>query len=150
MYQSIKEQLPDFEQYEISAFARKGRRSNHNSGYWTGRPFLGLGPSAFSYLEGWRFSNVASMPAYLKAVKEGVSPVEFRERLSKEGCYREMLAVGIRLKEGVAIGNDCSEELAQELHHLQENGLIKKKEGRLHLTERGILMYDTVAEKLIL
>ena len=52
------------QRYEISAFAQPGFESQHNTGYWIGRPFLGLGPSAFSYWEGKRFRNIAHLSRY--------------------------------------------------------------------------------------
>lgn len=64
-------------QYEISAFAKPGYPSKHNLGYWTGRPFLGFGPSAFSFWEGRRFRNIANLNRYCELLKNGLSPVDF-------------------------------------------------------------------------
>lgn len=57
----IKLENMGLERYEISAFAKPGFESKHNSGYWKARPFLGIGPSAFSYWNGQRFRNIANL-----------------------------------------------------------------------------------------
>src|SRR5690606_23069358 len=62
--------------YEISAFARPGHASRHNLGYWTARPFLGFGPSAFSYWNGERFRNIANLHRYARLLKDNASPVD--------------------------------------------------------------------------
>ncbi len=59
--------------YEISAFCKAGFESRHNLGYWTARPFLGFGPSAFSYWEGERFRNAANIQRYARALKNNES-----------------------------------------------------------------------------
>ena len=59
------------ERYEISAFAIPGQESSHNTGYWEGIPFHGVGPSAFSYIDGARFQNVCNMKKYEEKVFKG-------------------------------------------------------------------------------
>ncbi len=140
------------EQYEISAFARDGKWSQHNVGYWTARPFLGLGPSAFSYWDNKRFRNVANLSRYCKALLQGDSPIDFSEELSPEARRQELLAVQLRLLHGVDLA------LFQQKHgtislgpleQLQKEGLVLLSEGRARLTKRGVLFYDTVASELI-
>ena len=83
--------------YEISAFAKPGKESRHNMGYWTARPFLGLGPSAFSYWEKKRFRNIANIQRYARSLKEGTSPIDFEEELLYPDSANELLAVQLRL-----------------------------------------------------
>src|SRR5690606_28580781 len=71
-------------QYEISAFAKSGYKSRHNSGYWKGHPFLGFGPSAFSYWDQKRFRNVANLSHYNRALNQNKDPVDFEELLSPD------------------------------------------------------------------
>lgn len=143
------------EQYEISAFARNGLYSRHNTGYWTGRPFLGFGPSAFSYWNNKRFRNVAHFKRYLEALQNGVSPMDFSEELSPKERRNELLAIGLRLKEGV----DCAIFEARHgpldpatclaLKSLVEQKLLQQAGNRFFLTDQGVLFYDTVAVEII-
>jgi oxygen-independent coproporphyrinogen-3 oxidase len=134
-----------FDRYEISAFAKPGRESRHNLGYWTYRPFLGFGPSAFSYWNGERFRNVANLNRYTRMLKEGTSPIDFRETLPYPRNLQEQLAIGLRLKEGV----EYPDILRTPLQKLQEQGLVLLSGNRAQLTERGKLFYDTVASELV-
>lgn len=142
-------------QYEISAFAKEGFYSRHNTGYWTGRPFVGLGPSAYSFWEGSRYKNVANINTYAQQLKRGLSPVDTVDDLPVEDRKKELLIVALRLRDGVNIQN--FEELhgpllkitKETLKHLTEGGLLAKLDNNLRLTERGILLYDSIATELI-
>ncbi len=135
--------------YEISAFARNNQISVHNSGYWTGRSFLGYGPSAFSYWEGKRFQNSCNMNHYNKRLTQGMFPIDFEEKLSPLSSLHEKIAIGLRLTKGIPLPQLplSTQKLLQELD--QEGWLIYDP---LHakLTEKGALFYDTVAERIIL
>lgn len=137
------------ERYEISAFARDQKHSIHNTGYWTGRPFLGYGPSAFSYWEGKRFQNICHLSKYIKKLKEGTLPVDFEEELPPLKSLHEKLAIGLRLRQGMALPSIPPSTLAL-LESLQAEGWLTLAERQAKLTERGFLFYDTVAEKIIL
>jgi oxygen-independent coproporphyrinogen III oxidase len=139
-----------FQRYEISAFAKNGLASVHNTGYWTGRPFLGFGPSAFSYWEGKRFRNIANLPRYQRLLSEGKSPVDFEEELAYPDNVKELLAIGLRRLEGVQEDAwPLPPESIDALHRLQEEGFLEQDGRRWKLTEKGLLFYDTVAEELI-
>lgn len=140
--------LANFARYEISAFAREGLLSKHNSGYWTGRPFLGFGPSAFSYSEGSRFSNVSNLIEYEKRLHEGSIPIDFSEILAPEDSYRELLAIRLRLLEWYTPLN-VPIALEKTLEELVEEGFLEKKNHAYRLSCRGALFYDTVASKII-
>lgn len=142
-------------QYEISAFARHDAYSRHNVGYWTGRPFIGFGPSAFSYWEGRRFRAVSNLNRYSEALQNGTPPEDFSEKLLPDAARRELLAIALRLKQGVDI-------VAFELQHgmldaltkamlqkLTTEGFLKVVGQIVSLTDRGVLFYDTVATELI-
>jgi oxygen-independent coproporphyrinogen-3 oxidase len=136
--------------YEISAFSRPGFESRHNLGYWTGRPFLGLGPSAFSYWEGERFQNIANLNRYAALLKTGKSPISFREKLSYPQNVLELLAVHIRLKGGVDLQNfTLPEETLHTINCLKASSFVHQEGTILSLTDRGYLFYDTVAAALI-
>ncbi|MBU6383790.1 MAG: radical SAM family heme chaperone HemW [Verrucomicrobia bacterium] len=136
--------------YEISAFARPGFESRHNLGYWTGRPFLGFGPSAYSFWEGERFRNVANIHKYARALREGQSPVDFREKLPYPAHLKERLAVGLRVREGVNLATfPLDADTARVIEELKRNNLLAQRGTQLQLTERGMLYYDTVASEMI-
>lgn len=137
------------QRYEISAFAKPGKESRHNLGYWTFRPFLGFGPSAFSYWEGERFQNVAHLGRYAKALQEGESIVDFRERLKFPANVKEELAIKLRLKKGVELPENLPQETLAALERLQSQGLVERENTVFRLTERGMLFYDTVATEII-
>lgn len=138
------------QRYEISAFSKPGFESKHNLGYWTGREFIGLGPSAFSYLSGERFQNVANLNRYARAIKSGESPVDFREKLSYPKNINELLAVRLRLKEGANLQEFAIDDETNEiLIKLKVSGLLIEEDRNLKLTDRGKLFYDTVASEII-
>lgn len=145
-----------FDQYEISAFARQGKIAVHNSGYWTDRPFLGLGPSAYSYWGGERFRNIPHLKKYVEALEKGESPVDEREKLDPIAHVKELFVLRLRLlQEGVDLKRFVErygalpKELDQGVRKLIGLGLLKEKEGVLKLTHQGVLFYDTVASELI-
>lgn len=142
-------------QYEISAFAKEKYMSRHNSGYWTGRPFLGFGPSAFSYWQGKRFRNVANLSKYIQALRNQSSPIDFSEQLPLEARQRELLAIALRLLSGVDLNafesqyGPISVECLAVLKQLVSHGFLENTFQHYKLTKRGILFYDTVATELI-
>lgn len=157
MYEKAIERIEQMglQQYEISAFAKEGLYSKHNTGYWTGRQFLGFGPSAFSYWEGSRFRNVSHLGKYVEALQNGRSPIDFREQLDPEAHRRELLVIQLRLTCGVDLKafekqhGPLNLETIPTIRQLKEEGYLHEKDGNLGLTKRGILFYDTVAAELI-
>ena len=130
--------------YEISNFAKPGRESWHNLGYWRGADYLGLGPSACSTIGGARWRNLPNTPGYIERVNRGVSVREEREVLDDATRAKERIMFGLRMREGVErmmfAGADA------ELGMLAENGLAFENAGRVFLTPRGQLVADSVAE----
>lgn len=144
MYESAQRILSSsgLHQYEISAFAKPGFHSIHNTGYWLARPFLGLGPSAFSFWNNSRFRNVANLNKYLHALQNNKSPVDFEETLSPSALERELFLVAVRLLQGTPLPSFPITEQIEKGYLRIENNLVK-------LTPKGILFYDTVAEELV-
>lgn len=142
-------------QYEISAFAKEDSWSKHNTGYWTGRPFLGLGPSAFSHWNGQRFRNIASLNRYCKALEKGGSPIDYQENLSQEEQLREALVIQLRLLCGVKVSDfekrhgSLEEETKDILKKLIQDGFLHQEKETVSLTKKGVLFYDSIASELI-
>ena len=91
-----------FEHYEVSNFARPGRRSRHNQAYWSGDGYFAAGPGAARYVDGVRETNHRSTTTYLHRVLAGESPVAEREQLEPEARARELLVFALRRIEGVS------------------------------------------------
>ncbi len=145
----------DLKRYEISAFAKSGFQSLHNTGYWTGRPFLGLGPSAFSYWEGKRFRNIPHLKKYEEALLLNAYPEDFEEKLLFDDKQKELLAVELRLLKGVDLAlfqektGTLSPSLESSIQNLLSKNWLNKKDSHLSLSEEGLLFYDSVASELI-
>jgi len=143
------------QQYEISAFSKPGFQSKHNTGYWTGRPFLGLGPSAFSFWEGRRFQNIANLSKYHAALKSDQSPISFSEELDCDAHRRELLTIHLRLTDGVDLKDfekshgPLEKETLSSLNDLADKNLIHIDGSKLKLTPSGILYHDAIAAELI-
>ncbi len=136
--------------YEISAFAKNGYQAIHNTGYWKARPFFGLGPSAFSYYGGARFRNVPHLKRYMEALEEVRFPIDFEEKLPYPQNVHELLAVRLRLLEGVVLDDiELPERTRMKVKELAEEGFLEEKRGRVCLSQKGLLFYDSVASELI-
>lgn len=139
----------DFERYEISAFCKKGLRSTHNIGYWTGRDFVGIGPSAWSFLQNKRSQCCKNLKMYKEKLLKGLDPFIFEENLSPHALFKEQLGLRLRLKEGVLKSSIPFNESLDTLFTLQKKGLIKENKYSFTLTEKGKNFYDTVQMELL-
>ncbi len=157
LYETAIEQLEEagLKQYEISAFCKNGQQALHNIGYWIGRPFLGFGPSAFSYWENKRFKNISHLNKYTKLLQQGQLAVDFEETLDPQARIRELLTIGLRLNAGVDLAlfekehGRLSLDTHQTLAHLIQLEVMNLEDHKLKLTKRGRLCYDTIAVELI-
>jgi oxygen-independent coproporphyrinogen-3 oxidase len=134
-----------FCQYEISNYSRPGRECRHNLAYWLGADFLGLGPSAFSTVGFDRWKNVSDTTAYVSAIQAGSEPADFREALTEHTRQTECIAFSLRTNRGVP--SDFL--LASKAEELASIGLLAWDGGSWHLTRKGRLLADSVAEALI-
>ena len=102
MYHETKRFLKScgYERYEISNYAKPGRRCRHNIGYWTGVPYLGLGLGASSYMDGCRFTVTSDMKQYLHEMPGRFTDIE---KLTKKDMEEEFFYVGLRMTDGVSL-----------------------------------------------
>lgn len=130
--------------YEISNFAREDRyRSRHNQKYWRRLPYLGLGPSAHSFLGNRRWWNVRSLLGYCRAVEERRYPLEGEEVLDEEQIRLERMGLGMRTLEGIALDDLADATIfSPKVEALIRNRLCKIVDGRLIPTVRGYLLAD--------
>ena len=136
-----------FEHYEVSSFARPGRRSRHNAAYWSGASYLGLGPAAHSFDGVRRWANVASLGTWADALATGGDPRAFVESVGPAERELETLYLGLRTDAGVPLAQPPG--AGPEIEALVEAGLCRKDGGRLVCTEKGYLVLDSVLERLI-
>lgn len=143
-----------YEHYEISNFALPGKFSRHNLSYWTGTPYLGLGPSAHSFRESERSWNPPNTTKYIQSIKKGLLPLE-TEQLSPAQRYDEYLMTSLRtmwgcdmnkVKEGW--GEKKRKELENQSRRYIEQGLMVEENHHLILTEKGRLLADGIAADL--
>ena len=140
-----------FEHYEVSNFALPGRRSRHNEVYWTGRPYLAFGPDAARFVDGCRETNHRSVTTYLKRIRERKSPVHERECLPPEDAARERLVFSLRRLEGLnidqfeqTVGLELDALVGEALRECEELELLQRTDGRLRLTQKGLLVSDSI------
>ncbi len=137
-----------FARYEISNYAKPDYACHHNLLYWTGGEYLGLGPSAQSYLHGTRFGNVADLEAYAACLNDNCLPVNERTILSASERQRDALVFGLRLLRGVPRKVIPAAERDQQIDELIAKGLLDADHDRVRLTSLGRRYADTVAEQL--
>ncbi len=137
--------------YEISNFCKEGFYSIHNSNYWKGVPYLGLGPSAHSFNGNSRKWNISSLSAYMENVRSGVSFSE-EELLTENQRYNEYVMTSLRTIWGCSkqkIISDCglrtANLFAKHAEKLIERGFIKELSGTYYLTDEGKLFADRIA-----
>jgi oxygen-independent coproporphyrinogen-3 oxidase len=92
-----------YHHYEVSNYARPGHRARHNSAYWEGVPYLGLGPSAHGFDGTHRRWNLAAVTAWERAIDERRDPLDGSERLSVGNLEAEAVYLGLRTEDGLAV-----------------------------------------------
>jgi oxygen-independent coproporphyrinogen-3 oxidase len=142
-----------FEHYEISNFARPGRRARHNLNYWTGQSYLGLGPSAHSFdaKTQRRWKNVSSLHKYAELLATNLSPIERSEQLTPEQIDLEKWMLALRLDDGFPANWLKTKSQIARAESLLEQGLIEPHPTRishLRLTARGFALSDHVIGSL--
>lgn len=137
----------EFEQYEVSNFARSGLRSRHNWGYWTGVEYLGIGLSAHSFVGGERFWNVKDIETYLEKVEGETSPVLGRETVSEQTAFRERFWLGLRTAEGVNLSEKEWVILGADRRFAQfvDAEFISVDRGLITLADKGWNLADVLA-----
>jgi oxygen-independent coproporphyrinogen-3 oxidase len=142
-----------FCQYEISNWSKPGGQCRHNRRYWQGEDYLGLGPSAQSYMAGCRFGNVSNLEQYCRRLKMGELPVVEREPMSILQQDKERVVFGLRLLEGVPIDwietNKCDPVWAASFASFLEEEFIVQTSERVTLTPKGRQFADELGYQLL-
>lgn len=144
-----------FEHYEISNFAQQGYISRHNSSYWVGKKYLGVGPSAHSFDGNDRAFNIYSISKYIKKLELNELPIEV-EVLKEETKYNDYVLTrmrtmwGINIEElktifGEKLSAYCLENVAKHI----ENGDVIEKNNHLVISSKGIFISDGIMSDLM-
>lgn len=159
MYTLTMERMAEagFAQYEVSNYARQGRRCQHNIGYWERQTSLAFGPSAHGFIRenGTRYANAGNLEGWLGAVEAGRTPEVSSERVSTEAELEEIIFLGLRSL-GIdrtevvrTTGSDISTLLPDRVARLQAEGFATLTQDRLRLTARGYTYADRLALEMI-
>ncbi len=146
-----------YDHYEISNFAKDNCYSQHNIGYWTGKPYLGIGPSAHSYLNGSRRWNVSLNTKYCESLENNADDYFESEVIDTRTAYNDYLLTSLRTKWGIdkefirmKFGNnyvtaceECSENFITDGSMLQDNQM-------LCLSKKGFLIADYIISEMMI
>lgn len=145
-----------YTQYEISNFCRPDYESRHNSSYWHGVNYLGIGPGAHTYNGATRQYNISNNIQYINALKQGKLPITL-ENLTREDQINEIILTQLRLKEGINCAKlkkefsfDLPDTRSGAIEEFQSMNLIETSTDFLRLTSKGKLLADFITEKLII
>jgi len=148
-----------YEHYEISNFAKPGRYSRHNTNYWTGDAYLGVGPSAHSFNGISRQWNVANNARYIHALEPEIPDWEGlfeKETLTAKQCYNEYVMTSLRTQWGCNLARIRAIDAGFEAYFLSEvvafleDGSVRRAGEVFYLTRQGKFVADSVASELFL
>ena len=146
-------QTHGFEHYEISNFCKPGHYSRHNSNYWKGVKYLGIGPSAHSFNGETRQWNVANNAKYIQSLEKAEIPSD-TEVLTETDRLNEYIMTSLRtmwgldLKKLDTIARGTGSELVKAANRYFENGWVEQKDEVIYLTPTGKLYADNIASGL--
>jgi oxygen-independent coproporphyrinogen-3 oxidase len=154
MYYTLIDRLTvaGYEHYEISNFARPGFRSRHNSSYWNGTPYIGLGAAAHSYDIKSRSWNIADINAYIEGIEQGEQRFE-EELLDDDTRYNDTVTVGLRTCEGIdldTLPKKHRDYCMKNARRYLDDGLLELTAQHLRLTRRGLFVSDMVMSDLMM
>jgi oxygen-independent coproporphyrinogen-3 oxidase len=143
-----------YEHYEVSNFAKPGYRSKHNSSYWQGKHYIGLGPSAHSFNGYSRQWNIANNALYINSIEQNIIPGE-TELLTEVQQLNEYIMTSLRTIEGLSLADvstkwnkDALEKVMLQSKKFIQRELMVEKDDRLILTRKGKLFADGIAADL--
>ncbi len=158
LYRGGGEQLIEagYTRYEVSSFAKPGHECRYNLMYWEGNDYLGLGPSARSWLNEKRFANVSDIETYIETLNDRKMPHVEDTADAKKQMF-EALTMGLRTSRGIS-RSQFSERFGvpveayfnkEQYRQLVESGQLVPEGESLKLSEEGILNADEIARRLI-
>jgi len=142
-----------YSRYEISNFAREGKKCRHNLGYWSAREYLGFGAGAYSYFDSQRFYCEKNTERFLSA-KDFDSLITVEETLSETDKEKEFVMLSLRLTDGFSV-KELFERTRNAEFYLErckkyiESGFMEMKNGRVFFTEKGFDVSNTVLSEIL-
>lgn len=143
-------------QYEISNFAVEGFSCRHNLKYWNQEEYIGIGPSAHSFINSIRYSNPSDLNLYCKNSIENNFNRIIQEEMNKEELMFEYIMLRLRLTEGLDANEfkrkfnvDFNEKYKEQIKYLTDNKLIENNESIVRLTQRGMDISNYVFEEFM-
>lgn len=142
--------------YEISNIAIGNSKAIHNSNYWNGSPYLGLGPAAHSYDgKGTRSWNISNNPNYIKRINKGLEFSE-KESLTLKDQFNEMLMTGLRKKNGISFSQTNSllaneklkEDYFRNLKSLENKGYLENMQDNWSINKQHLFIADSIISEL--
>jgi oxygen-independent coproporphyrinogen-3 oxidase len=157
LFTTLTDMLTDagYLHYEISNFAKPGRVSLHNSSYWTGRKYLGIGPSAHSYNTENRQCNVSSLQRYIEGIQKGIPCLE-TEILNIDDMYNEYILTGLRTQWGISLslirtnfGETKYLYCKKQAERWICSGILRADDDKLVFSKIGWFVSDSVISSLL-
>jgi oxygen-independent coproporphyrinogen-3 oxidase len=157
LFDTLTDRLTEagYEHYEISNFARPGYIARHNSAYWTGKTYLGIGASSHSYDGESRQWNVSSLLHYIKGIRQA-SPCMEKEVLNIHNKYNEYILTGLRTRWGISpayilthFGEEKYRYCKMQAQRLIEAGMLGEEGDKWILLRPGLFVADGVMSKLL-
>lgn len=153
-FQTLIEVLKSYglEQYEISNFAKMGHEAVHNSNYWLGESYIGIGPSAHGFDGANRYWNIANNTAYITALKEGKLP-QTLENLTRKDRFNELILTGLRTKWGFELSKlngliPIDEKYQKLLNSFISSGVLELDGDTIKLSQQARIKADYYAAEL--
>jgi oxygen-independent coproporphyrinogen-3 oxidase len=142
--------------YEISNYAKPQCECRHNLLYWTGENYIGLGPSAASHVDGWRWKNRPHLGQWETSIESDQLPAADIEHLTPERRARELAMLLLRLSRGIEFteflkrtGFDARVLFADVIDRLAKTGLLTAQNGSIRLSESGLPLADGIAAEFL-
>ena len=153
MYDRLIDRLTadGYEHYELSNFARPGYRSRHNSSYWNGTPYIGIGAAAHSYNLSNRSWNISDLQSYINGIENGESVSE-SEPIDEDTRYNDLITVALRTCEGLdlsTLSDRHRDYCIKNARRFIDSGLLRLHNNHLILTRAGLFVSDMIMSELI-
>ena len=146
-----------YEHYEISNFARNSMFSKHNMGYWSGEPYIGIGPSAHSFNINYRRWNVSNNTKYCESIEKGTDNYFEEEDIDQRTAYNEFILTSLRTKWGISkdfiyekFGDHFLSRFLEMSARFIEDGTLTEDDGRYYLSNNGKFIADHIMSELMI
>jgi oxygen-independent coproporphyrinogen-3 oxidase len=153
MYETVIEEFTNagFEHYEISNFAKPGFKCRHNLTYWKNDYYIGIGPSAASYIDSWRTENISDIEKYVECIENNKEPAAERIKISATERASQTTVLNLRLLEGIDLagykkktGFGVYKLFGKSIEKNLRSNLLQLKDNHLSLTNIALSIADSV------